>query len=1118
MGITIPPPSNHSNVDTMTGLREEPGPAGSTVAFELRGSRRSVDRPATLIRASGQYPRPHGDHLNLLERASQLGLQALQSGATHALNHVERVTPVVRHLRSSAEPGQDAQSMLRQLGTDFTANGRLNDALVRSDVSREQLTALSSRPGKADAGTFYSHDGRHYIQDRYQDQVRVYEVYSDNAWATVRVRDPQRPHGQGAPVRYHNGHWRADNGGLLGGNPVVKTEEQWQEYLQLFNFDLSENMDMLVRAELELMFKHNRWPPVTAEHYLNNPGDRWRVFGLVGQPPNQRPHVDQAVIDGAHQYFDFSSAPEGHALMDWLLHDCVRQQGTRVMWPVWAAPYARQEQALQLYPPEQLLATDKGFRSPTAIRAYHKEFTTAVEPSLPIELWLQRISGHALPNVHNLADYKVSFSARINALINPSGFTDESAARAYLDKFKFPETNDGQILKLALLTDRLEGGRTPVWAGDYLDLEPWQSYRARHNEAGEAKGWRLRDLVSVLDGNVRFTKPATAESYLKQFDVDRLPDNKRWQFREELLLAKWLEPDRRPVWAIEYINPGSMMSTFKNEDIPASLTSFRAAPASGVPKSNWALPENMPELKEVVIFVRPRTDNWPVVINFRLPTNMPKLEKLHIEGVGLARNFTVRNLPVLEDITIKRCSGIQTLRIEEDMPQLKELVFNNNAHLLKLQIPCEWPTLERLDISDNAQLSEFQIPLGPLPPPLTLTEYVKRNKLSHSALLERLPPDTLTRILESEHWPALKTLRISNNPNLLLQQLNFPKVRIRLKHLSLENNNLADLSFLQGSHLPDLREINLSGNQLRDLEHLPAFIDLRSLELSNNPFVTLPDYIRVLPNTVSIDMVANNRLNPRIQQQFESTMATEGYTGAHVQFSPTGNDFRVRNTPPLAQAVANWFPAVQQKDLKRQWSAYAGEGYASRFSTFLDKLYRSPCADSPVFKNAVPTWLSKLTTDTGLRLQTFLKADEAATSYADRVSLAYHQMQEIALRCDVTNGHFDNLPTQLESELRSLYRLQQLDNFAQNFIRRVPEADEVEVFLTLREQLRTQLSLPGEPSNMLYLRSSRLKPIDFAQAKAYVLSIEGKTEVGFESYLLNSEAMRAAVKRQFPRE
>jgi len=127
-------------------------------------------------------------------------------------------------LSSAIELNEAAQAMVRQRDTAFTPLGQLNDVLARNDLTASQLSALPQRPGEAPAGTFYSHDGKHYIQDRYQDQGRVYEVYSDNAWATVRVRDPQRPDEQGAPVRYHEGHWRADEGGLEGGKTQSKVK------------------------------------------------------------------------------------------------------------------------------------------------------------------------------------------------------------------------------------------------------------------------------------------------------------------------------------------------------------------------------------------------------------------------------------------------------------------------------------------------------------------------------------------------------------------------------------------------------------------------------------------------------------------------------------------------------------------------------------------------------------------------------------------------------------------------------------------------------------------------------------------------------------------------------
>lgn len=130
------------------------------------------------------------------------------------------------HFSTASEASEALQTLARQRGTAFTASGRLNDALACPDISLIQLSEMTLRPGKARAGNFYQHNGQHFIRDRYQGQWRMFEVYSDNGWATVRVRDPNRPNGQGAPVHYHEGHWRADEGGLLGGVGGLTTVEQ----------------------------------------------------------------------------------------------------------------------------------------------------------------------------------------------------------------------------------------------------------------------------------------------------------------------------------------------------------------------------------------------------------------------------------------------------------------------------------------------------------------------------------------------------------------------------------------------------------------------------------------------------------------------------------------------------------------------------------------------------------------------------------------------------------------------------------------------------------------------------------------------------------------------------
>jgi hypothetical protein len=106
----------------------------------------------------------------------------------------------------------------------FASNGAINDEFSLLNPSLSQLLRVP-RPGRARTGDFYEWAGKSYIHDH----GRVFEVYSDNAWMTVRVRDPRHPQGHGAPITYRKGQWQLHDGGLNGGGALASYFRQSPE-------------------------------------------------------------------------------------------------------------------------------------------------------------------------------------------------------------------------------------------------------------------------------------------------------------------------------------------------------------------------------------------------------------------------------------------------------------------------------------------------------------------------------------------------------------------------------------------------------------------------------------------------------------------------------------------------------------------------------------------------------------------------------------------------------------------------------------------------------------------------------------------------------------------------
>ncbi|MCH4879426.1 hypothetical protein EQV97_18855 [Pseudomonas sp. TMW22090] len=946
--------------------------------------------------------------------------------------------------------------------TAFTPLGLLNDALACSDVPLDQLQKLPSPPGKAADGTFYNHEGKVYITSLFQNQRLVYEVKSDNAWATVRVRDPLQPHGPGEPVHYRDDHWRADKGGLRGGGVGAsspRSPEQLQEFLQLFNLiDHQGNLNAGIHNTLKKAFLEKTMIPRHFNLFLRDRQNVSQVFGLLGVLPPTGKKIDSTTGKTLLKSFDFSTAPKGHTLGQWLAYDWRKsaELERRRAWPIWAVKYSRSEAKLDLYSALQLLSVEKeAFPSEDIARAYLRQFDV-LDPMSRNRLIANRVHGHDGPDFIEQFPERARVRAKIQILARTADFADEKAARNYLRKFSFPNTNDGQILKMALLSDRIEGGRTPVWAGEFLEHQGWKRYKVAPRDTNIG---RERDLHIVLNNEGMFSHPSQVYAYMYSFKTIDDNGDILWDLREELVLDKLLERDRRPVWAFMHAVPSAVMTLYKSEDIPANLKTLKVILGEGC-ETHVRLPEDMPTVLNIDIqALRGAASGTEFTVT--LPQRARQLNELKFNNVRFrlpSVQLNAKDMPELKKLTITACSETKSIDLRE------------------------MSNLQRIDISSNAQLSDFHTP---------------------------------------EVWSNVRHLRISGNPRLSLGARHIPRQLPELRTLLLENNNLReDLSVMETLHAQNLQHLDLRGNHLHDLTPLSGFEHLDSLELASNDFTTIPASIMDLSPRVNVNLL-NNRFSDRIQRQYEDAMAAPGYSGPRLRFVQD-DDSAVGLARPTSDAVSAWYSPGEGENEKALWLAHDHEVHAQQFSAYLDRLHRSRSSDIEVFKEEVPALLKKLRTDDDLRERMFLLADQATATCDDRVSLIYNKMQELELLSDVTKGNFDNTPDTLKLKLLNLFRLQKLDKFAQIFINKAIHKneyiDEIEVYLALREQLHQDLDLPGKTSHMLYLPSSRLQPADFADAKAYVLDNEKKTNGGFDSYLLNSEAMREVLKRQFPQE
>lgn len=117
---------------------------------------------------------------------------------------------------------------------------------------------------------------------------------------------------------------------------------------------------------------------------------------------------------------------------------------------------------------------------------------------------------------------------------------------------------------------------------------------------------------------------------------------------------------------------------------------------------------------------------------------------------------------------------------------------------------------------------------------------------------------------------------------------------------------------------------------------------------------------------------------------------------------------------------------------------------------------------------------------------------DATISCEDRVTLAYHQMQEATLVHDAERGAFDSHLAELIMAGREIFRLEQIESLAREKVKRLFFIDEVEVFLGFQNQLRESLSLTTMTRDMRFYNVSGITESDLDEAEIRIKMAENR--------------------------
>ncbi|WP_237162992.1 NEL-type E3 ubiquitin ligase domain-containing protein [Serratia symbiotica] len=234
------------------------------------------------------------------------------------------------------------------------------------------------------------------------------------------------------------------------------------------------------------------------------------------------------------------------------------------------------------------------------------------------------------------------------------------------------------------------------------------------------------------------------------------------------------------------------------------------------------------------------------------------------------------------------------------------------------------------------------------------------------------------------------------------------------------------------------------------------------------------------------------------------------YTGPQIFFSLSEDGSGVAPRP-LTESVRDWLSA-QSSD--STWAAIEKEENAATFSAFLSRLGETQNAqENPAFKARVSDWLTRLAETPALRETTFTVAQEATTSCEDRVTLAWNDMQKVALVYDVENGAWDDRLPELMIVGCEMFRLEQLEQVARDKVNTLRFVDEVEVYLAYQTGLRDALRLTSAGERMRYGDVSGVTQEDLDRA---LVQVREREKRAFPTWLAQWTPWKTALYRASP--
>lgn len=423
--------------------------------------------------------------------------------------------------------------------------------------------------------------------------------------------------------------------------------------------------------------------------------------------------------------------------------------------------------------------------------------------------------------------------------------------------------------------------------------------------------------------------------------------------------------------------------------------------------------------------------------------------------------------------------------------------------------------------------------VGKLP---TLPPGLNFDHVQHLSLKNMGLGDDLAYFLKS--FSQVRSLELDDNkltrlPEMLSYMPNLSRLSVAGNQIRLTEHTLAKLS-----HLRTLQTLNLNGNPLGATPDVSKLFDLRALclretgatelpkglarmvnldwvDLRNNHIKDLPDWL--FKTSRRFSQAINLRDNPL--SLVSSTHLADYRNNVGIGMGYLENDIARLDEQ---QARSLWFKegaGAEWEGRKRIWNAFKDDPRAEGLFQLLSELGNT--ADS-----------EKVHHDMHRRVWAVLNAAEADAVLCEQVlNLAANPIDctdtaamnfshlEVAVEVDrLTNlagGRITTARPLLELG-RGLFRLDKLDQIAQEQALNDLSLDPLEVNLAYRTGLADDLNLSGQPRHMRFAVLAKVTQEDLEVAKNRVYAAELSSE--WLTYLLRQTFWCEYLKRTFPRQ